>query len=206
LMFGLNYYITGSIKPTYTNSELKNFAGNYFRGGRRGIDALKEPKHIYAWNVLFGHHGLFSMTPVYFFAAYEMFQRLRKRLHFPETLTIVAVISMFFAFYIFRTRNYGGWCVGMRWLIPIMPLFVLYFGLWLDRVRITRTVIAATTLAFAIGCFHVQDGLTSPFQYSVWHNWLEGQPNRNRVGKKFNLPSAKRIKKAKEAAAAAPPL
>jgi Dolichyl-phosphate-mannose-protein mannosyltransferase len=187
VLFGLNYYITGSFKPTYTNSELKNFPGNYFRGRQSGIDALREPKYIYGFNVLLGHHGLFSMTPVFCFAAYEYCRRLGHRKYFKETLALLPVLAAFFVFYIFRTRNYGGWCIGMRWLMPIMPIFLLYFGMWLERVKLTRVTIAAVLLAFGVSCFHVQDGLTGPFQFSVWHNWLEKAPNRNRTGKLFNV-------------------
>jgi hypothetical protein len=41
--------------------------------------------------------------------------------------------------------------------------------------------------AFAVSAFNVQDGLTSPFQFSLWHNFLDGEPNRNRLGPKWNL-------------------
>jgi 4-amino-4-deoxy-L-arabinose transferase-like glycosyltransferase len=189
LMFGLNHHITGSYKPTYTNQEIKKFAGNYFKHVKSGIDALREKKHIYAFNVLLGHHGLFSMTPVFFFSAYEMVQRVRRKGFRAETLALGSVVLAFVFFYIFRSRNYGGWCVGMRWLVPVMLPLVLFFGLWLERVRLTRVVIAVTSLSFAVGCFHVQDGLSSPFQFSMWHNWLEKAPNRGRVGKRFNFPA-----------------
>jgi hypothetical protein len=197
-LFGLNYYITGSFKPTYSNSELKDFVGNYFRGRQTGIDALKEPKHIYGFNVLLGHHGLFSMTPLFAFGGYELVQAIRTGRRRAFAVALSAVVLLFLSFYIFRSRNYGGWCVGMRWLVPIMPLLLLYFGLWLDRVKLSNTVLGSVLLAFSVSAFHVQDGLTSPFQFSVWHNWLEGKPNRGRVGKKFNLsrkPNAKKDNK-----------
>lgn len=190
----LNYEITGSLKPAYSNSELKDFPDNYFRTRRSGIDALREPKYLYAWNVLLGHHGVFSMTPVYCFGLYELIRRLKTRSFFHETLVVTAVLMAVFYFYIFKTRNYGGWCVGMRWLVPFMPLLLLYFGAWFDRVKLTRLSLGATAVAFAIGCFHVQDGLTSPFQFSVWHNWLDGTPNRARVGKTFNLSKKSKAK------------
>lgn len=188
--FALTYQISGSFKPFYLNSALKTFKGFHFRNPG-GIDALREPKHIYAFNVLIGHHGVFSMTPLYLFGLWELIRSLRHRRYFAESLVSAGAILAFFCFFIFRSRNYGGWCVGMRWLVPIMPLFLLYFGLWLDRVRVTRPIWAVVLLAFSVSCFHVQDALTSPFQFSVWHNWLEGAPNRNRVGKVFNLPRAK---------------
>jgi hypothetical protein len=196
LHFALTYYISGSFKPFYLNQSLKNFSAFHFRRAG-GIDGLREPKYIYAFNVLLGHHGLFSMTPLYVFGLWELLRSIRYRRYLAESLVCAGVVLAFLAFYIFRSRNYGGWCVGMRWLVPVMPLLLLYFGLWLDRVRLTRPVWLAVLLAFSVSCFHVQDALDSPFQFSVWHNWLEGQPNRNRVGKTFNLP--KRPKKPKRA-------
>jgi hypothetical protein len=50
-----------------------------------------------------------------------------------------------------------------------------------------RLLWALVFLAFGVSCFNVQDALSSPFRYSVWHNWLDGAPNRGRVGKTFNL-------------------
>ncbi len=188
--FWLTYQISGSFKPFYLNSALKNFKQFHFRNAG-GIDGLREPKHIYAFNVLLGHHGLFSMTPLFAFGLWELGSCLRRRRYLAESLVSAGALLAFLGYYIFRTRNYGGWCVGMRWLVPIMPLLLFYFGLWLDRVRLTRWVSGVVLAAFLVSCFHVQDGLTSPFQFSVWHNWLDGTPNRNRVGKVFNLPKPK---------------
>jgi hypothetical protein len=197
----LTYSISGSFKPFTINSELKNFKGFHFRNAG-GIDGLREPKHIYAFNVLLGHHGVFSMTPLYLFGLWELGSCLRHRRYWRESLLCAAALLAFFGFYIFRTRNYGGWCVGMRWLVPVMPLLLLYFGLWLDRVRVGRAWWALVLPAFLVSCFNVQDGLTSPFQYSVWSNWLEGTPNFNRVGKVFNITRAKKKKKRAPAASA----
>jgi hypothetical protein len=121
-----------------------------------------------------------------------LLRSLRHRRLLRESLVCALALSAFLVFFIFRTRNYGGWCVGMRWLVPVMPLLLLYFGLWIDRIRVTRLLWALVLSAFMVSCFNVQDGLTSPFQFSVWHNWLEGAPNRNRVGKVFNVRGARR--------------
>lgn len=182
----LCYEISGSLRPFYLNSEIKQFKGFHFRNPG-DIDGLREPKHIYAFNVLLGHHGVFSMTPLYIFGLWELLRSLWRRVWLRESLVSVAALCAFFGFYIFRTRNYGGWCVGMRWLVPVMPLLLLYFALWIDRVRLTRWSWSAVLATFLVSGFHVQDGLTSPFQFSVWHNWLENTPNHNRVGKVFNV-------------------
>jgi hypothetical protein len=123
------------------------------------------------------------MTPLFVFSLFEMVRRLLKRDKFvAETIVFSICITVVTAFYILRTHNYGGWCVGMRWLVPVMPWLVLLFGLWLDRAEIGRLKWGLVVLAFAVSAFNVQDGLTSPFQFSVWHNFLENAPNRNRIG------------------------
>jgi hypothetical protein len=200
----LTYQISGSLKPFYFNSELKNFKQFYFRQAS-GIDGLREPKWLYAFNTLLGHHGLFSMTPLYCFGLWELVRSIRRRRLLAESLVVAAAVSAFIGFFIFKSRNYGGWCVGMRWFVPIMPLLLLYFGLWLDRVRLTRLLWALVLLAFSVSCFNVQDALSSPFQFSVWHNWLDGAPNRGRVGKTFNLPKRAPRPKAKSKAGRPPP-
>lgn len=199
LHLALGYATTGSFIPAYLNSELKEFEGNYFRGKQSGIDALREPKHIYTFNCMLGHHGLFSMTPLFFFSAWELVRCFRKRVFFKESLLLLPPMLIIIAFYLLRTRNYGGWSVGMRHMIPVMPLLLLYFGLWLDRVRITKALWAGVLAAFGVGAFHVQDGLTSPFQFSMWHNFLEEAPNRGRVGKTINVPKVKKKKGAEKA-------
>ncbi len=138
---------------------------------------------MYAFNVLIGHHGLFSMTPLFVFSLVEMVRRVvRKDRYVVETLLFGVTAAVVTAFYIFRTHNYGGWCVGMRWLVPVMPWLLLLFGLWIDRASLGPIKWTLVLVAFAVSAFNVQDGLTSPFQFSVWHNWLEDAPNRNRIG------------------------
>ncbi len=190
----LTYHISGSILPFQKNPALKTFKDFYFRNPG-GIDALREPKHIYAFNVLVGHHGVFSMTPLYAFGLWELIARLRRRSLVRESALCAVALLVQFYFYISSTSNYGGWCVGMRWLVPAQSVLLILFALWLDRARLTRAVWPLVIAAFAVSSFHVQDALDSPFQFSVWHNWLEGKPNRNRVGKRFNLPRKKRKRK-----------
>lgn len=201
---------TGSVIPIYLRRDLYEFAGSYWGGQRGGIDALREPKALYAFNMLLGHHGLFSMTPLFVYALIALVSTLRRRTEplFKVSLVLASALLVMLLFYVFRTRNYGGWCVGMRWLVVIMPLLMLYFGLWFDRALslgqvLTRSfrgrmVSASVVIAFAVSSFHVQDGLSAPYQFSRWHNFLEGKPNRNRLAKKLNLGEAH-----KKAAAAA---
>jgi hypothetical protein len=183
----LTYEISGSFKPFQLNQSIKQFKNFYFKNPG-GIDGLREPKPIYAFNVLLGHHGVFSMTPLCLFGLWELVRCLWLRVRMRVSLLVVTTLAVLFGFYILRTHNYGGWSVGMRWLVPYMPLLLLYFAFWVDRIRLTLGRWSLVLTAFLVSTFHVQDGLTSPFQYSVWQNWLDGTPNHARVGKVFNVP------------------
>jgi hypothetical protein len=199
--FYLAHLATGSYIPAYADAGMMSYKGSYFGGRRAGIDALFEPKTTYAFNVLLGHHGVFSMTPLFGFSLFEIGRRLWKRDKYrAETIVFTVAFTVVTAFYIYRTHNYGGWCVGMRWLVPVMPWLVLLFGMWLDRTKLGRVKWSLVVAAFAVSAFNVQDGLTSPFQFSVWHNFLENAPNRNRIGPSWVLshPGPADRKKARE--------
>lgn len=188
LQFLLAHKATGSWLPAYADAALTGYAGNLFRSAKSGIEALHEPKTLYAFNVLLGHHGVFSMTPLFCFGLFEAVRRFVKRdTYRPEIAVWMATLAAFLYFYIKRTTNYGGWCVGMRWIVPVMPWLLMLFALWLDRTKLTRVKQVSVLFAFLVSAYNVQDGLSSPFQFSVWHNFLDGEPNRGRIGPTWNL-------------------
>lgn len=182
----LTHMATGSFLPVYLRRDLYKYAGSYWtRAG--GIDALHEPKHIYAFHMLLGHHGLFSMTPLFFLSLIELVRNLRRKAtYFREALVVTAIAVLWLTFYIFRSNNYGGWSVGVRWLVPLMPLLLLFFGIWVQRARLSAYKWALVAVFFAVGAYHTQDALSGPFQFSRWQNFIEGKPNRNRTTEIFD--------------------
>jgi hypothetical protein len=94
---------------------------------RRGIDWADEPKSEYAFHWLLGHHGLFSLTPIYFLSMAGVLAWLVIRppgggLLAAFTLVLTVGIT---SFYIYSTNNYGGWTNGPRWLIWLTPFLLL---------------------------------------------------------------------------------
>lgn len=191
----LTYISTGSLIPIYERRELYDYPGSYWRN-EAGIDALREPKLLYTFNLLLGHHGLFSMTPLFVFSLIGLWRWLRQAGSERWAAIAVSAVSLIvFLFYVFRSHNYGGWCVGIRWLVPQMGLLIFFFGVWLDRAKLSRLKLGLVALAFCIGAYNVQDGLSGPFQFSRWHNWLENAPNRSRTDDLINLGRAAEPKK-----------
>ena len=134
-----------------------------------GIDFADEPKHVYAFHLLVGHHGLFSLTPAWLLALGGMVFPLRgplaaSRLH---RLT-PAILAVVLAFYIWRTNNYGGWTSGPRWLFWLTPLLLLALLPAADRLAGSR---AGRIVAYS--CLGVS-ALSAAFPWNnPWrHPWL----------------------------------
>ncbi len=99
--------------------------------GRVGIDRGEPSRAAYALHVLLGHHGIFSLTPVWILSAVGMFlwlpHRQDRRLR-ELALLVGAVTLVCLVFYLSRPqvdRNYGGMTSGFRWMFWFAPLWLL---------------------------------------------------------------------------------
>lgn len=117
------YEMSGSVKPFYLQGHLYRYEGSYWTKPE-GLDVLQDPWYKYLFHLLFGHHGLFAMTPVLLLGAWGAIKaRPEWRLAAWGTLAAAAVVVIFI---LRRTHNYGGYCVGPRWFIHFMPLLMFF--------------------------------------------------------------------------------
>jgi hypothetical protein len=126
------YLSTGGFVPYYLyfNTDYYQYEGSYWRRPT-GIDAVHEPKWFYLLNILLGHHGIFSLTPVFILAFYGMVRQkqiLTMIQHIGLWLTLAMVV-----FYTFKTNNYGGVCQGARWLFWLVPFWLISLAPVVDR-------------------------------------------------------------------------
>ena len=126
------YLSTGGFLPYYLyfNTDYYQYEGSYWRTPR-GIDAASEPKWFYVFNLLIGHHGIFSLTPVFLIAFYGMLQR-KLALEAIQRLGLILSVALLI-FYTFKTNNYGGVCQGARWLFWLIPFWLISLGPAVDR-------------------------------------------------------------------------
>jgi hypothetical protein len=170
--FGINYFSLGTFKPLQWIPNVFYYPNSYW-SNPQGIDTAKEPKHIYAFHMLFGHHGFFSMSPLLFIGFISMLKSIFNRDSLKrESISFLFAFLALVLFYIKYTQSYGGFCIGYRWLIPIMPLMFLYSARWLDlKNTLGRQFVFGIFLA--IGVFNACDGLENPFiEESKWHRFL----------------------------------
>lgn len=119
------YYIAGSVKPFYMQGHLYKYVGSYWNEAQ-GFDAISESKWAYLFNITLGHHGLFSITPVLLLSLISFGLAFTRKKYFVKAFTWgIFICSMaVFAFVMIKTSNYGGYCIGLRWFILFMPMWV----------------------------------------------------------------------------------
>jgi hypothetical protein len=166
--FWLTWLYSGSIKPVYLRPEL------YETKARHVSDTSFE----YFFHFVLGHHGLFTMTPLLILAVVGVVRSLKRRDRTaPLALILTGVFTIQFAFYMWGTANYGGECVGPRWLIPIGAWMLAFLCVWIDQVAGDRVAIARVLLVallFGAGTAQTLDTSIGPWRTSTWHGFVAG--------------------------------
>lgn len=171
-----NYLVTGSIVPVQVRfgSEWYLYEGSHWRNPR-GIDAADEPKHVYAFHLTLGHHGFFSLSPIFLLSLLGMAQALWSRQRLPAMVAgLTALVSaVVFGFYVDQTTNYGGWTAGPRWLFWLIPLWLLALlpaACWLGRSRAGR---ALGYVLLALSALSAAYPAWNPWRHPWLYNLLE---------------------------------
>jgi hypothetical protein len=119
-----------------------------------------------------GHHGVFSLTPVFLFSVWgalrEMFRR-GSRLSVVAWLTLLLTLAMF-AFYAWnpKARNYGGSAQGLRWLFWLIPFWLVVLPAGLRGGERNRFLRGLSLAALAVSAVSVGYALRSPWS----HPWV----------------------------------
>jgi hypothetical protein len=99
-------------------------------GSARGVD-LGEPSRLqYFIHMTVGHHGIFSLTPIWIFSllgiavAWRDPEPIWRQLAY-MLLTLTFVLLVFYTMRPLADRNYGGVASGFRWFFWLTPLFLL---------------------------------------------------------------------------------
>lgn len=156
----------------------------WVQGQKAGVD-LGEPSRLrYAMHLLVGHHGMFSLTPIWLLSAAGLgywLTRSQRQMRGYAVL-VVALSAVCLTFYILRPlgdRNYGGVSNGFRWMFWFTPLYLIAMlpaADWLGRTRAWRTVGAALLLFSAISASYTPlNPWSHPwlYKYLTYIKWLQ---------------------------------
>jgi hypothetical protein len=184
-----NYLAVGSVVPVY--SELGGpwyqYEGSHWievpGQVKQGIDFQHEDKLVYAFHLLLGHHGLFSLTPIFLLSLAGIGFCLssnrpglspgrKSALKILGTISLVVMLVVI-GFYIIKTNNYGGWTSGPRWLIWLTPLFLLTMIPAADWLALRRWGRALAYVFLAISVLSVSYPAWNPWRHPWLYNLME---------------------------------
>jgi hypothetical protein len=180
--FGTNYAAHGTLVPPYGQRTEGNnwYAYQYVRNGQvrtsywspgseRGpMDAGEKSSATYALHALVGHHGIFSLTPIWLLTVVGLWKICRDRSDVlrPIAACVALVSVVCIAFYLARPeidRNYGGHSSGFRWVFWFAPLWLATMTTALDARANCRGCRTVQLLLLAVSVVSVS--------YPTWNPW-----------------------------------
>lgn len=194
-----NYLALGQLKPAYGEfgGPWYEFEGSHWSNPglfKRGIDRANEIKPLYAFHLLLGHHGLFSLTPVFLLSIAGLYSGLRRtlradglgsvevekqqfhaelpRILYPLTAYLLLVVI---GFYIVKTTNYGGVSCGPRWLMWLTPFLLLTMIPAADRLGQSRWGRALAYTLLAISVLTASYPTMNPWRHPWIYDLMEKQ-------------------------------
>jgi hypothetical protein len=199
--FLTNWLAFGQLKPAYGefggSSGWYDYVGSHWKADavkHQGIDwaGEKENPWVYLTNLLVGHHGLFSLTPVFVLVLVSAVCVIRGgKTHgsvasnsklvagwiaaiLGSTVALLVIVLSFYTFGVIpQSRNYGGWACGPRWLLWLTPLLLLSAAPaadWLAQSRWGRWIGYAL---LAVSVASASYPTWSPWRHPWLYNWLE---------------------------------
>ncbi len=151
--FVLNLIATGgSLLPFYLIGDY-HYPGSYWNNPM-SFDTLNEPKLLYTFQFILGHHGVLSLTPLWLFSLWGAWTSLRDpdSPWRPVALILSASVLIAAPYFVFKTGNYGGGAHGFRWLFWLTPMWLLLLIPAAQKLR-GRAMWSAAAAALAFSVF-----------------------------------------------------
>jgi hypothetical protein len=206
--FATNWIAHGSLRLPYAHRSATDPADNWYqfsykrpgsdkeilsywhpqnRANMSAIDRGEPSQAVYAFHVLVGHHGIFSLTPLWILSVLGLVQWLAnpgdRRLR--ELALLIGAVSLAcLVFYVGvvgeRDRNYGGMTSGFRWVFWLAPLWLVAM---LPAADATAKRALARWLALAMlavsalsASYPTWNPWTQPWLYDLlnWLGWISG--------------------------------
>ena len=134
------------------------------------VDAYRDPILVRAFHMLLGHHGFFSLTPIFLLIPASILVRKAKPEFSRKTMVVFFFSFVGFLVFCLTTRNYGGLCQGFRWLFWLIPFWLLLLPHALEVLdRHSRNWKILAMVLLMISCYSAFTSLLSPWSLS----WLD---------------------------------
>ncbi len=146
---------------------------------RQGIDIGEPSQPTYALHVLVGHHGVYSLTPVWLLTIVGIGMwsirgpRTNREL---ALITLALTITCFVFFIVLRSqidRNYGGMTSGFRWMFWLAPFWLATLLPAADWMGLNRWGRGIALVLLAFSTLSVSYPTFNPWRHPWIYNALE---------------------------------
>jgi hypothetical protein len=182
--FWTNYEATGGVKPFYAYYGTEKYEYVYegvpsYWVDPKGIDANQETPAVYLMHCTIGHHGIFSLTPIFLLTLWSWLSVSTWKSHRIWTMHVVGIVLTIavMGFYLTRTQNYnyGGNTAGLRWAFWLIPFWLLALVPLLDRFARRRWFLAIAGVLMALSVASAASASANPWQpswlYTLMKDW-----------------------------------
>ena len=168
---------TGGFRPFYAfyGTDLYNYVHNgvaSYWTQPAGIDKGEDSFIVYLLNCTLGHHGIWSLSPVFLLsvAGWATVRRTAPAELRPFQWLSLGLTVAVLGFYLTRLENYnyGGLTSGLRWMFWLIPFWLLSMLPIIDAWQERRWFPWACVILLAISVFSVTVPQENPWQ----HPWL----------------------------------
>ena len=191
--FATNYLSHNSFLPPYMHRSATDPSDNWYDYSytlngqehqsywrdRQGIDRGEPSQWTYALHVLVGHHGIFSLSPIWLLSLWGMLLWLGADDRTKRELALMtgALTMICLVFYIgFRPqidRNYGGMTSGFRWIFWFVPLWIVVMLPAADRLANSRLGMAVALALLTLSVLSVSYPTWNPWTQPWIYHWLQ---------------------------------
>ncbi len=138
---------------------------------RRGI--VGESYATYLFHMTLGHHGFWSLSPIFLVAAFGLIGLILRRRGAMTAVAwmTLALTTILLAFYDWnpKARNYGGSTQGLRWLFWLVPFWLLMLPPALDAVAARPWLRRLALLALFVSVMSAGYAMRGPWN----HPWIQ---------------------------------
>jgi len=164
------YSFYGTEKYVYTHNGVPSYWSD-----PKGIDRATDSFLTYLLHCTVGHHGLASLSPILLLTGLGWGLGLRRDAKLRDYLALgLGLTLLVLAYYLTRTANYnyGGKSVALRWMLWLVPLWILGMLPAVERLSDRRWFrwVAAALLAPSI--FSAWHPIGSPWNHPWLFQWL----------------------------------
>ncbi|MFV0443355.1 MAG: hypothetical protein ACK5Q5_07275 [Planctomycetaceae bacterium] len=167
------YMFYGGDKYVYTHEGIPSYWSE-----PRGIDRASDSVATYLLHCTIGHHGILSLSPILLLAIAGWVLALRSENRLRSYLALGAGLTgVVLAYFLTRTANYnyGGNTVALRWMLWLVPFWLLAMIPVLDRFGERRWFRVTATVLFAASVFSAWYPLGSPWQSPWLMTWMQNR-------------------------------